>query len=112
MSKKTKEKTLAEVKAEKQAAQDVSTANAMAGTEAGKIWDEIKDKDIEMFALPDQKVSMHCHPIMVEPSRLFLTTNSTAVLPSLETAIGKKFTVELADKFVIVARVPAPLFKK
>ena len=112
MSKKIKEKTLAEVKAAKQLEKDTSMANMMQGTEAGKIWDEIKDRDIEMFALPDQKVHMHCHPIVVEPTRLFLTTNSTAVLPSLETAIGKKFTVELADKFVIVARVAAPLYKK
>jgi hypothetical protein len=34
--------------------------------------------------------------------------NSSAVLPSLETAIGKKYTVELVDKFVIVARVVNP----
>lgn len=73
-------------------------------TEAQKIWDEIKDKPIAMYALPNQIVSQHCAPVTVEPSKLYLTIRSSATLPSLETAIGTKFSVDLADKFVIVAR--------
>jgi hypothetical protein len=73
-------------------------------TEAQKIWDEIKDRPIEMFGLPGQVVAMHAVPVTVEPTKLYLVTRSTATLPSLEAAIGDKYTVELADKFVIVAR--------
>lgn len=109
MSKKTvKDDTLAQQAAAKKVEKDQETANSMQGTVAGDIWNEIKDKPIEMFALPNQVVSMHAHPINIEPSRLYLTLNSTSVLPSLETAIGKKYTVELADKFVIVARAVVP----
>lgn len=110
MSKKkvVKDPTLAQQNAEAKQAKDAATANAMQGTEAGNIWNEIKDRNIEMFALPNQVVSMHVHPINIEPSKLYLTLNSTSVLPSLETAIGKKYTVELADKFVIVARAVVP----
>jgi hypothetical protein len=95
-----------------QAEKDVKQAKAMEGTEAGAIWGEIKDKSIEMFALPNQVVSMHVHPVFVDPGKLYLTLNSTATLPSLEVAIGSKYTVELADKFCIVARAVAPLSAK
>lgn len=84
----------------------------LSGSEAGKIWDEIKEKNIEMFALPDQKVSDHCTPVNIEPSKLYLRTKSSAVLPSLEASCGKKFTVELVDKYVTVTRLAVPLTKK
>lgn len=109
-------------------------------TEAEKIWDEIKDLKIEMFALPNQFVWQYCTalPFNVDPNRLFLTTRSTATLPSLEASLDsftkdtkqaaaelakrghvvevKEYKVELADKYVIVSRavpqLPAILFKK
>lgn len=81
-------------------------------SEAGKIWAEIKDRPIEMFALPDQKVSDHCLPVNIEPSRLYLRTKSTSVLPSLEVSCGKKYVVEMVDKYVSVTRAPEPLTKK
>jgi len=88
------------------------TLDEIADTESGKIWNEIKDKNIEMFALPDQKVSDHCAPVNIEPSKLYLRTRSSSVLPSLEASCGKNFTVELVDKYVTVTRVVVPLTKK
>jgi hypothetical protein len=88
------------------------TLEEIAGTEPGKIWNEIKDRNIEMFALPDQKVSDHCTPINIEPSKLYLRTRSSSVLPSLETSCGKSFVVELVDKYVTVTRAVVPLTKK
>lgn len=82
------------------------------GTEAGVIWDEIKDKAIEIFALPNQTISMHATPSPVEPSRLYLLTRSSSVLPVIEMTIGKNYTVELADKYTIVARAIVPLTRK
>ncbi len=81
-------------------------------SEGAKIWNEIKDRNIEMFALPSQKVKDHCAPINIEPSRLYLRTKSSAVLPSLEFSCGREFTVELVDKYVVVSRVVVPLTKK
>lgn len=101
-----KAETLAQQALEAQQNKDVAVAKHLAGTLAGEIWNEIKDKSIEMFALPDQKVNMHCHPVDIEPSKLYLLTTSTAVLPSLETALGKKYVVELVDRFVSVSRAP------
>lgn len=78
------------------------------GTEAGKIWSEIKDRTIEMFSLPNQKVNQYCSPRFIDPEKLYLLTTATSVLPSLETALGANFIVELADKYTVVSRaVPA-----
>lgn len=103
MKKTEKDPSLTQARA--QQTQSEFFESTMADTEAGKIWSEIKDKNISMFALPGQKVQMHCQPVTVDPARLFLKTTSSAVLPSLEMAIGSNYTVELADKFVIVTRV-------
>lgn len=78
-------------------------------TEAEKMWDEIKNLPLSMFGLPDQAVFQHCTFVPVEPSALYVTIRSSATLPSLEAAIAPAFTVELADKFVIVRRAPKPL---
>lgn len=80
-----------------------------AKTEAEKIWDEIKNRPILMFGLPDQYVFQHATFITVEPSSLYVTIRSSATLPSLEAAVAPNFTVELADKFVIIKRVPKPI---
>jgi hypothetical protein len=99
-----REPTLAELAAQQQQENDADMASKMENTVAGEIWNEIKDLKIEMFSLPNQFVHMHCHPVMIEPSKLYLTVNSSAVLPSLEVAVGSKFTADLEGKFVTVAR--------
>ncbi len=78
-------------------------------TEADRIWDEIKNRPIEMFGLPDQFVFQHATFVNVEPSSLYVTIRSSATLPSLEVAIGPNFQVELVDKFVVIKRKPKPL---
>lgn len=62
-----------------------------------------------MFGLPDQYVFQHATFVTVEPTSLYVTIRSSATLPSLESAVAPNFTVELADKFVIIKRVPKPL---
>lgn len=78
-------------------------------SEAEKMWTEIRNLPIQMFGLPAQTVAQHCTFVPVEPTRLYVTIRSTAALPSLEAAIAPFFTVELADKYVIIQRTPAPL---
>lgn len=81
-------------------------------TEADKMWDEIKFRPIEMFALPNQLVAHYCKPIDVEPTKLYLVSSATSVLPSLETAIGPNYSLEMADKYIIVSRVVPSLTKR
>jgi hypothetical protein len=78
-------------------------------SEADKIWAEIQNRPILMFGLPDQYVFQHATFVGIEPSALYVTIRSSATLPSLEAAVSPDFTVELADKFVIIKRVPKPL---
>ena len=73
------------------------------------VWEEIKNRPIQMFGLPEQFVLQHATFIRVEPSSLYVTIRSSATLPSLEAAVAPDFTVELADKFVIIKRVQKPL---
>ena len=87
----------------------VSAPPVRVRTEAEAIWDEVKVRPIQMFGLPDQTVELHCTFVTVEPNNLYVTIRSSATLPSLEAAVAPDFTVELADKFVVVKRVPKPL---
>lgn len=73
-------------------------------TEADQIWSEIKNKTIEMFALPDQKISHHCSPVTIEPSRLYVTTTATSVLPALEAALGPRYTIERLNQYLVISR--------
>jgi hypothetical protein len=78
-------------------------------TEAEKIWAEIRFRPIDMFGLPNQIVEQHATPFPADPNKLFLTTRSSAVLPSLEVTC-KDFVVEAADRFITVSRpVAAPV---
>ncbi len=92
----------------------------LAGTDALKIWNDIKDREIFMFALPNQVVSQHAKPVLIDPSVLHLVLMSSAALPSLEEAVGKSdprrgivgYKVEMVDRFVVVTPAPQPLADK
>lgn len=112
VKKAVKDPTLAQQAAAETASKDAETVKKLQSTEAGAIWDEIKDKPIDMFALPDQQVHMHVHPVNIEPSKLYLVLNSSSVLPSLEAAVGNKFVVELVNKYVSVTRAVVPATAK
>ena len=98
----------------------MSIEDVMAGTEAGRIWNDIKDREIFMFALPNQVVSQHAKPVLIDPGVLHLVLMSSAALPSLEEAVSKSdprrgiagYQVELADRFVVVKPAPLPLTEK
>lgn len=75
---------------------------------ADKIWNDIKEKKIEIFALPDQFVSNYCQPIIIEPSKLYLTFSVSAFLPALELALKDVYSVERMDKYICVS----PIVKK
>lgn len=80
-------------------------------TVAAQIWEQIKEKPVNMFALPSQKVQDYCKPAVVEPNKcyLVLTSTATALLPALEEALGKGYTVELAGKYIAVGHAAPSL---
>ena len=80
--------------------------NQAALTEGQRIWSEIKDKTIEMFAIPGktQVVSDYCKYMNVEPSRCFLVPKVAAFIPALETLLGNAYSYEVQDKYIIIGR--------
>ena len=66
-------------------------------------WKEIENIRLDLFALPDQVVNVHCRPIFIDSNKCYLETKSPAVLPALEAALSNKFDIEKADKYVIVS---------
>lgn len=77
-------------------------------SEGEKIWSEIKDKTIDIFALPNQVVSDHVKVapafFKADPGKLYVTLKASAALPALEESVKKNFTVSQVDKWVTVSR--------
>ena len=73
-------------------------------SEADKIWQEIKDAQIQLFSLPRQTVSMHARAVDIEPNALYLELSSPAAFPALDELLGQVFNVEQADRFIKVSR--------
>lgn len=68
-----------------------------------QIWDEISDKEINMFSLADQTVSSYFTPVVVEPTKLYLSTKVGSAIPALQEVLGSKYNVELHTKYVVVS---------
>lgn len=72
-------------------------------TVAQKIWDDIKDKPLDMFGVPGLTAVKYCQPIPVDPNKLYLGFTVSAVLPALELAYKGKYEVELVDRFIVLS---------
>lgn len=72
--------------------------------DSSKIWEEIKDVELNLFGLPGQIVKEYCSVVNVEPSKLYLTSKVSAVLPALEEALMKSYTVESQMKWIVISR--------
>ena len=73
-------------------------------TESNKIWDEIKDLKVSMFALPAKPVSSYCSQIEIDEKKLFLKFKVPSFLPLLEEVLAGSFEVDLMDKYIVVTR--------
>jgi hypothetical protein len=72
-------------------------------TAAQKIWEEIKGVQIDMFTLPNQFVEQHCFPQTIEPTKCYLVSRASSILPALEAALGSKYFVTQEGRFVVVS---------
>jgi len=82
-------------------------------TKGDVIWDTIKNLGIEMYALPDQTVDMHCRRVVVEPEKVHVLLKSTAVLPALEGVLrtvkldpNEMFDISQAAHFTVISIIP------
>jgi hypothetical protein len=72
--------------------------------ESEKIWNDIQALPINVYALADQRIADHVHKMDMAGDVLYVKLVSSAVLPALEEALGKAFTVEASSNFVIIKR--------
>jgi hypothetical protein len=92
-------------------------------TVAAKLWDQIKDLPIDIFALPNQTIKDHAKREegmdAVFPTDLYVTIRSAAVYPALEealsAAVGRnqvrlpktdKFEISKSRQFTVIKVVP------
>lgn len=80
-------------------------------TEADKIWTQIKDLKIQLFALPAQKIEENVVRMPVSDDEVCLKLKSQAVLPALEEALkdvpieeNKMWEVVQTTKYTIVRK--------
>jgi len=95
----------------------LSKAEQSLNEEQRKMWDSIKNRVIDYYALSDQKVYMVCTPINIDPESLYIKMSGTAVICGLEAVLNADFVkvgdkkiprlvVELQDKYAVVTKNP------
>lgn len=77
---------------------NTNTTNTKKTTDADKIWDEICNLSIAMYALPNQKVSDHLEKLPVPGNVLYVKPKSPAVIAALGESIGEGFEVSPTEK--------------
>lgn len=78
------------------------TELSAASSQTNHIWESIKNFDLNLYSLPNQKVHMHCKVLPLSEKELYLTSSVAGFLPALENAIGSSYIVEKQDKYIIV----------
>lgn len=68
------------------------------------IWNEIKLVQLDMFALPNQFLQNFCTLVSATSDSALLKFSAAAVLPAMEARLNQRYTIELADKYLIVKR--------
>lgn len=96
---KNKQKTVVKV-----SEQSVTVEEKSQLSTSDLLWNEIKDKEVSMFALPNQKVSDYCSKVVVEPTKLYLVSSISSFLPALEGVLGSKYQIDLVDKYIVVSK--------
>ncbi len=80
-----------------------STKTTDKTTNASVIWNDIKERSINVFGMP-QKVSELCKPVGDYSDKCYLTCRATAVFPFLETLLEKEYTCEQVEKYVVISK--------
>jgi len=78
-------------------------------------WNEIKERAIELYGLPNQIVGSYASPINMDPDSLYLSIKAPAAVPAIEEALAKlcdtdranklqypKYTMSMAERYMVV----------
>jgi len=93
-----------EVKKEKTA------AVKKAPTRSDVIWDQIKNVEVEIYALPEQTIGKHVERLEVTDDMVHVRLKSPAILPAMELALrnvklarGERFDVSSQKNFTVIS---------
>jgi hypothetical protein len=79
--------------------------------EADEIWDEIKNKSIDVYAMV-QPLDQHVEKMTIPGNVLYLRPKSPAIISSLGTVLGEDYVVETSSNgYILVSRatkLPSP----
>lgn len=70
-------------------------------TNSKSFWDSIKDKEINLFGM-QTKLDKVCAFVEIDDEKCYLIPTIGAVLPALENMLGRGFTFEQVEKYIIV----------
>jgi len=73
-------------------------------TVSDDIWFEIKDLQLQMFALPNQRVKKHAQRVKVLPDVCHIKIAFPAVLPALENVLLDKYNIEQHNDLLSITR--------
>lgn len=73
-------------------------------TPSEQIWEDIKDKDIDVFAFKS-KVHKFCEYMDIDEKKCYVVCKASAALPALEVTLGNEYTCTLVEKYVVIEKV-------
>ena len=68
---------------------------------AEKIWNEIKNKKINVFGTVE-KITKFLSKIDLPGDELYVKLTASAALPALEATLGKKYVIEGAERYTVI----------
>lgn len=74
------------------------------------LWNKLKNVQINLFGLPNQKICDYCDPILTDPQKLSLKLKpakktATAIVSALSEALKPHYTVDLVEQYYIISEV-------
>ncbi len=82
------------------------SSSAAKPTKSDLMWDAIKNLPINMFSLPNQKVSDHVERVKVSNDQVHLRLKSSSVVAQLEKVLARGYKMEEnVGEFVVVSQL-------
>jgi hypothetical protein len=72
-------------------------------TPALQIWNDIKDRVLDIFGMKHQCVSDYCEFVPMRPDRCYLKFKVSATIPAVE-AVSPEYNFEQIGKYIILSR--------
>lgn len=80
-----------------------ATVKAGGKSTSQEIWDNIKGRDLGLFGLFGQTVSMYCELIPVDPNKCYIKYKVSSVIPALENA-AREYKFETIDRYIVLSK--------